>query len=128
MVADWPGLMTTGAAEAAGLMAASSRSPVVEVTDVSNCLATTNMAELALPAGAGPEYGPHSVGAEPQNPFWMVPPGGLSLAVSVVAQSGPAPGVWLEVSGSPWNGPQSNMIGSVAATPRWRWTPAAART
>ena len=77
MVAVWPGLMTTGANVAAGLMAASSTSPVDEVTDVSNCLATTVIDELTVPAGAGPEYGPHSVGAANQMPLSMVPPGGL---------------------------------------------------
>src|SRR5882757_261758 len=74
MVAAWPGLMITGVTVVAGLIAASMMSPVSDVTEVLNCLACTVMDELTVPAGAGPGYGPHSLGAANQHePLWHVP-------------------------------------------------------
>src|SRR6266700_2277595 len=69
IVADWPGLMTIGENVVAGLVAASSRSPVSEVTAESNALAVALMDMLTVPAGAPLGYGPISLGVANQNPL-----------------------------------------------------------
>ena len=74
-VADWPGLMTTGENVVAGLVAASSRSPVEEVTAVSNALELTLIDRLTVPAGAPDGYGPTSLGVANQKPFVRLPAG-----------------------------------------------------
>src|ERR1700730_12476865 len=74
-VAVWPGLMTTVEKVVAGLTAASSRSPVLEVTAPSNALAATDMDMLTVPAGAPEGYGPISLGVANQNPSLRFPPG-----------------------------------------------------
>src|ERR1700735_964864 len=56
-----PGFITTGENVVDGLVAASSRSPVVEVTELSNALAVACIAMLTVPAGAPDGYGPTSL-------------------------------------------------------------------
>src|SRR5450755_1764612 len=99
--AVWPGLMTIGENEAAGLTACSQKSPVEDVTAGSNAFAVAVMARFAVPAGAPPGgYGPHSLGSATQIPAVMLPPG-VKDPDGVVVQSDPGPGGALERSGSP---------------------------
>src|SRR5216683_745380 len=99
MVTVWPGLMTIGEKVAAGLMAASQTSLVSDVTAGSNALVIAVMAMFAVPAGAGPLYGPHSLGTALQTPAVAMPPPGAYEPDGVVVQSGPAPGLLLAMSG-----------------------------
>src|ERR1700728_2211158 len=75
-VADWPGLMVTGANAAAGLTDTCHRSPVGVLTEVSNALVTASIEMVAVPAGAACAYGPHSVGPPSHSPAVTLPPVG----------------------------------------------------
>ena len=97
-VADWPGLMTTGEKVVAGLMAASSRSPVDEVTAESNALAVALIDMLTVPAGAPLGYGP-TLGRRSEPEAVVKRPAGV-----VKRADGDVP-MLLTRSGSPWFGP-----------------------
>src|ERR1700722_2671207 len=99
--------MTTGEKVVAGLTAASSRSPVLEVTAPSNALAATDMDMLTVPAGAPEGDGPISLGVAHKNPSLRCPPG------EVYEPDGEVP-IELTRSGSPGLVPKSNSIGRLA--------------
>src|SRR3984957_9046771 len=119
MVADWPGPMTTALLVNFPVPAVAHRSPVTEVTAGSNALVVTVAVTMAVPAGAGPGEGPHSLGRANQPPCDTVPPDGLTDPVAVSPQSSPGVPLVLAVSGSPANGPKSNIAGSEDVCDTW---------
>ena len=66
IVPVWPELSVIGENGAAGLMEVGQKSPVSEVIVGSKALLCAVMASVAVAAGAGAVYGPHSDGTAPQ--------------------------------------------------------------